>query len=64
MPGRPRRRLTTGVRAGAAADPAIRAFRAALRRAIRSAAPGMGTEPVTLTGEGGRTDDARLDQAP
>ena len=58
MPGRPRRRLTTGVRAGAAADPAIRAFRAALRRAIRSAAPGIGTEPAALTGDRGSAGDA------
>jgi len=35
VPGRPHRRLTTGVRAGAARHPAIRAFRAALREAIR-----------------------------
>jgi DNA-binding transcriptional LysR family regulator len=40
VPGRPRRKLTTGVRSGAAGDPAIRVFRAALRQAIRSAAPG------------------------
>lgn len=43
VPGRPRRKLTTGVRAGAAGDPAIRAFRAALRQAIRSPATGSGT---------------------
>jgi DNA-binding transcriptional LysR family regulator len=35
LPGRPRRRLTTGVRAGAGADPAIRAFRTALRTIAR-----------------------------
>jgi len=37
IPGRPYRRLTTGVRAGAASQPAIRALRAALRSAIRDA---------------------------
>jgi DNA-binding transcriptional LysR family regulator len=37
IPGRPRRRLTTGVRAGAAAQPAIRAFREALRHAVHDA---------------------------
>jgi DNA-binding transcriptional LysR family regulator len=37
IPGRPHRRLTTGVRAGAAAQPAIRAFREALRHAVREA---------------------------
>jgi DNA-binding transcriptional LysR family regulator len=37
LPGHPRRRLTTGVRAGAARHPAIRAFREALRQAIREA---------------------------
>jgi DNA-binding transcriptional LysR family regulator len=37
LPGRPHRRLTTGIRAGAAGHPAIRAFRAALRQAIRDA---------------------------
>src|SRR5450756_218838 len=37
LPGRPHRRLTTGVRAGAAEQPAIRAFREALRQAIREA---------------------------
>jgi DNA-binding transcriptional LysR family regulator len=37
FPGRPRRRLTTGVRAGAAGDPAIRAFRTALGQAVRAA---------------------------
>lgn len=36
LPGHPRRKLTTGVRSGAAADPAIRAFRAALDAAIRA----------------------------
>jgi DNA-binding transcriptional LysR family regulator len=36
LPGRPRRRLTTGVRAGAAGDPAIRAFRTALRQTARA----------------------------
>lgn len=37
IPGRPQRRLTTGVRAGAARHPAIRAFREALRDSIREA---------------------------
>ena len=37
LPGRPRRRLTTGVRAGASGQPAIRAFREALRHAVREA---------------------------
>lgn len=40
LPGRPHRRLTTGVRAGAARHPAIRAFRDALRRAVREATRG------------------------
>ena len=47
LPGRPRRRVMTGVRSGAAGDPAIRAFRTALGQAIRattaSPAPGAGT---------------------
>jgi DNA-binding transcriptional LysR family regulator len=43
LPGRPRRRLTTGVRSGAAAHPAIRAFRAALRQAVRSSGTDTGT---------------------
>jgi DNA-binding transcriptional LysR family regulator len=38
LPGRPHRRLTTGVRAGAGRHPAIRAFREALRQAVREAA--------------------------
>jgi DNA-binding transcriptional LysR family regulator len=38
LPGRPHRRLTTGVRAGATRHPAIRAFREALRLAVREAA--------------------------
>jgi len=37
VPGRPHRRLTTGVRAGAGRAPAVRAFRAALRESIREA---------------------------
>jgi DNA-binding transcriptional LysR family regulator len=37
LPGQPHRRLTTGVRAGATQHPAIRAFREALRLAIREA---------------------------
>jgi DNA-binding transcriptional LysR family regulator len=40
LPGRPHRRLTTGVRAGAARHPAIRAFREALRQAVREAIRG------------------------
>jgi DNA-binding transcriptional LysR family regulator len=36
LPGRPHRKVTTGVRSGADADPAIRAFRKALSQAIRS----------------------------
>jgi DNA-binding transcriptional LysR family regulator len=35
LPGRPHRRLITGVRAGAARHPAARAFRAALRQGLR-----------------------------
>jgi len=42
LPGRPHRRLTTGVRAGAAGHPAIRAFREALRQAIRDATAAAG----------------------
>jgi hypothetical protein len=41
LPGRPRRRLTTGVRAGAGRHPAIRAFREALRLAVREANRGQ-----------------------
>jgi DNA-binding transcriptional LysR family regulator len=37
LPGRPHRRLTTGVRAGAARHPAIRAFRETLRQVVREA---------------------------
>ena len=37
LPGRPHRRLTTGVRDGAGRHPAIRAFREALRQAVREA---------------------------
>ena len=40
LPGRPHRRLTTGVRAGATGHPAIRAFRDALRLAVREASQG------------------------
>ena len=36
LPGRPRRKLTTGIRAGAERDPAVRAFRSALGAAIRA----------------------------
>jgi DNA-binding transcriptional LysR family regulator len=55
IPGRPHRRLTTGVRAGAAGQPAIRALREALRRAAREAGqrevPGTGLSPDgTLSG--------------
>jgi DNA-binding transcriptional LysR family regulator len=49
LPGRPRRRLTTGVRAGAGRDPAIRAFRAALGEAVRVTSAGA----VPGAGEGG-----------
>ncbi|OJF11806.1 LysR family transcriptional regulator [Couchioplanes caeruleus] len=35
LPGRPRRRLYTGVRSGSAGQPAIRAFRAALHRKVQ-----------------------------
>ena len=47
--GHPRRRLTTGVRSGAAGQPAVRAFRAALSEAIRSATanPATGTTAVS-----------------
>ncbi len=43
LPGRPRRKLTTGVRSGAARHPAVHAFRAALREAIRAAGNDAGT---------------------
>lgn len=36
LSGHPHRKILTGVRSGAAGDPAIRAFRAALGRAVRS----------------------------
>jgi DNA-binding transcriptional LysR family regulator len=48
LPGRPHRTLTTGVRAGAGRDPAIRAFRAALGEAIR-ATTGALASPVAAT---------------
>ena len=35
LPGRPHRRLMTGVRAGAARHPAVRAFRSALKQGLR-----------------------------
>lgn len=35
LPGRPHRRLMTGVRAGASRHPAVRAFRGALKQALR-----------------------------
>ncbi len=38
LPGRPHRRLTTAVRAGAARHPAVRAFREALRTGLRQGA--------------------------
>src|SRR5215472_5362145 len=41
LPGRPHRHLTTGVRAGAARHPAIRAFRETLRQAVREASRGQ-----------------------
>jgi DNA-binding transcriptional LysR family regulator len=44
IPGRPHRRLTTGIRAGAADQPAIRALRAALRQAIREAIQHQGLD--------------------
>jgi hypothetical protein len=46
IPGRPHRRLTTGVRAGAAGQPAIRALREAVRQAVREAGrrEGPGTD--------------------
>lgn len=37
LPGRPHRRLMTGVRAGAARHPAVRAFRSALKEGLRQA---------------------------
>lgn len=39
LPGRPHRKLTTGVRAGATRHPAVRAFRDALRHAFRDNGP-------------------------
>jgi DNA-binding transcriptional LysR family regulator len=42
IPGRPHRRLTTGVRAGAAGQPAIRALREALRQASAKPAGARG----------------------
>ena len=42
LPGRPRRRLTTGVRAGADRDPAVRAFRSALGEAVRATTEASG----------------------
>lgn len=49
LPGRPRRTLTTNVRLGAARHPAIRAFRAALREAVRA----TGADEVGEVGEPG-----------
>jgi DNA-binding transcriptional LysR family regulator len=39
LPGRPTRRLLTGVRRGSAAHPAVRAFRAALQHAVAELVP-------------------------
>jgi hypothetical protein len=47
LPGHPHRKLTTGVRSGAAGDPAIRAFRTALGQAIRSTTANTATETGT-----------------
>jgi DNA-binding transcriptional LysR family regulator len=47
LPGRPHRKLTTGVRSGADGDPAIRAFRKALSQAIRSIAVNPATSART-----------------
>jgi DNA-binding transcriptional LysR family regulator len=52
LPGRPRRRLTTGVRAGADRDPAVRAFRAALGEAVRATAGSAGAD-VSASAAGG-----------
>ena len=46
LPGRPHRKLTTGVRSGAAGDPAIRAFRAALGQAVSSTTENAATPAV------------------
>jgi DNA-binding transcriptional LysR family regulator len=51
LPGRPHRKLTTGVRSGAAGDPAVRAFRTALGEAIASAA----VRPVTASAADSRS---------
>ena len=40
LPGRPHRRLMTGVRAGAARHPAVRAFRSALKQGLRQTSEG------------------------
>lgn len=42
LPGRPHRRLMTGVRAGAARHPAVRAFRNALRQGLRQSTEANG----------------------
>ena len=42
LPGRPHRRVMTGVRSGAAGDPAIRAFRTALGQAVRATTASAG----------------------
>lgn len=39
LPGRPERRLFTGVRRGSAAHPAVRSFRAALEQAVAQLVP-------------------------
>ena len=48
LPGRPHRKLTTGVRSGADRDPAIRAFRKALGQAIRSVTVNPATSARSL----------------
>ncbi|GAB2548601.1 LysR family transcriptional regulator [Brachybacterium huguangmaarense] len=50
MPGDPRRRVSTAVRAGRADHPAIRAFRTALQVAARAEAPPVGPREIPLTG--------------
>jgi len=54
LAGRPHRRLTTGVRAGAARHPAIRAFREALRQAIREASRSEARTSASETHEPGQ----------
>jgi DNA-binding transcriptional LysR family regulator len=57
IPGRPHRRLTTGVRAGAAGQPAIRALREALRQAVLEAGVGL----LAQVGDDLRQGRGRLD---